>query len=258
MPPRSPSGFEGVRCMMSMPQIVAVSMSLVFLVLGGCMADKQPSPPSFAMTPSSFKLMEPEPPPPAEGSLFNPGRTSSLFSDFRARHVGDVITIVIEENLKGNKDVKTKTERKSEMNLGLSGILGLEWNRRLEPRYKNSPANAEVDASKAIGGTTTSKFDGSGSTSRDTSLKGTVTARVIEVLPSGNLVIRGTRAIKINNETQYLVLTGIVRPRDLDAENRISSTRIADARIEYTGGGVLSEKQRPAWFGRLLGLMALF
>lgn len=202
--------------------------------------------------------MEPEPPPPAEGSLFNPGRNASLFSDFRARHVGDVITIVIEENLKGNKDVKTKTQRQSEANIGLTGILGLEWNRRLEPRYKNSPANAEVDATKAIGGSTSTKFDGSGSTSRDTSLKGTVTARVIEVLPSGNLVIRGTRAIKINNETQYLVLTGIVRPRDLDAENKISSTRIADARIEYTGGGVLSEKQQPAWFGRLLGLMALF
>ncbi len=231
----------------------------LLLMIGGCVTTSHTAPkPPIDMSPSSFKLMEPEPPPPAEGSLFNPGRGSNLFSDFRARHVGDVITIVIDEDLKGSKDVKTQTQKKSEMNIGLTGLLGLEWNRRLEPRYKNRPENATIDASKAIGGTTTSKFYGSGATSRNASLKGTVTARVIEVLPSGNLVIRGTRALKINNETQYLVLTGIVRPRDLSADNKISSTRIADARIEYTGGGVLTEQQSPGWFGRLLGLMALF
>ena len=245
---------------MDLKAAASLILALLFLVAaGGCAPRRASTPaPPIDMSPSSFNLMEPEPPPPAEGSLFNPGRTSSLYSDFRARHVGDVITIVIDEDLKGSKDVKTQTQRKSEMNVGLTGLLGLEWRRRLEPRYKNRPSNATVDPTKAIGGSTTSKFDGSGATSRNASLKGTVTARVIKVLPSGNLVIRGTRALRINNETQYLILTGIVRPRDLSADNTISSTRIADARIEYTGGGVLSEAQNPGWFGRLLGMMALF
>jgi len=237
-------------------------LNAILLILGswlfftGCAPSAQYMQPPPLTTPTSFRAIQPPPASTEEGSLFNKDRHVSLFSDFRARHVGDVVTIVIEEDLKGSKDVKTQTQRKSEMNVGLTGLLDLEWRKRLEPRYQRSPTNAQIDASKAIGGSTTDKFDGSGKTSRDASLKGTVTARVIEVLPSGNLLIQGSRELRINNETQYLTLTGVVRPRDLGPDNTISSTRIADARIEYTGGGVLSEKQSPSWFARILGLMS--
>ena len=193
----------------------------------------------------------------AEGSLFSPGCQTSLVADFRARHVGDVVTILIEENMKGSKNVKTQTQRKSEMNIGLSGIFGLDFEKRMNPRYKKSPGKS-VDAAKALGGATTDKFDGSGKTSRDASLTGTISARITQILPGGNLLIEGSRELRINNETQYLTISGIIRPQDISPDNTVSSTRLADARIGYTGGGVLSEKQSPAWFARILGLMALF
>ncbi len=233
-------------------KLVSWIIFVAAILTAGCAQNMQPPPPSLGMT------RIPSPPPVQrqtlqEGSLYTSDRGASLISDFRARYVGDVITIVIAENLKGSKDVNTQTQRQSEMNVGLSGILGLDFRKRMEPKY-----NATIDATKAIGGSTTDKFQGTGKTSRNASLTGTISARIVEVLPGGNLMIQGTRALRINNETQYLTLSGVVRPQDIAPDNTVSSTKIADAKIEYTGGGVLSEKQSPAWFARLLGLIALF
>ncbi|HID98198.1 MAG TPA: flagellar basal body L-ring protein FlgH [Thermodesulfobacteriaceae bacterium] len=190
----------------------------------------------------------------AEGSLFDPGQNPSLIADFRARQVGDVVTILIQEDLKGSKDVKTKSDRTSNLNIGLTGILGLEWNKQWQPNYPNQT----VDATKALGGSTKSKFEGKGNTHRNTKLEGTVSARVIEILPGGNLLVQATRELRINNETQYLVLTGVVRPKDLGPDNTIPSTRLADARIEYTGSGVISENQKPGWLARIMTVVAPF
>ena len=203
---------------------------------------------------TSFAPLPIVPSQPKEGSLFDPDTETSLVADFRARKVGDILTVKIEENLRGSKDVKTNTDRKTSVNVGLTGILGLEFNKRVSPRYPSQ----KVDATKAIGGTGENKFDGQGKTSGDTRLTGTISVRVMKKLPGGNLFIRGSREITINNETQYMILTGIVRPADIDHNNEVSSTKIADARITYTGGGVLSEMQHPGWFGRLLGMIAPF
>ncbi len=232
------------------------SWSILAILIGilatGCAQNVSPVEPSLAMT--RFPASPPAEQARQEGSLYISERGASLIADFRARYVGDVITILIEENLKGSKNVNTQTQRQSEMNVGLTGILGLDFKKRMEPRYNG----ATIDATKAIGGSTTNKFQGTGKTSRDTSLTGTISARIVQVLPGGNLMIQGSRELRINNETQYLILSGVVRPQDISPENTVSSTKIADARIEYTGGGVLSEQQQPAWFARLLGKMALF
>jgi len=188
---------------------------------------------------------------PKEGSLFRPGMGVSLVSDFRARRIGDVVTIKIVENLKGSKDVKTQRQRQSQFNIGLSGLLGLNLK-------KGVSSLTGFDPSQVIGGSTNDKFNGNGQTSRNTSLVGTISARVVKVLPGGNLVIRGVRQLRINDETQYLVITGIARPQDIAPDNTILSTRLADARIEYTGGGVLSEDQKPGWLARILGAISPF
>lgn len=219
--------------------------------LSACVAST--APPQVMHTPSNFRQIPIQSAPPAEGSLYSQGMENSLYTDMRARNTGDVITILIEENLKGAKNASTSASKTSDMNLGLTGILGLEFNEAMQPNYKGT-----VDAKKAIGGTTTDSFDGSGKTSRDASLRGTVSARVLQVLPDGNLFVEGTRELKINNETQYLVLSGVVRPKDVTPDNTISSTKLADARIEYTGEGVLSDKQSPGWLGRILGAVAPF
>jgi len=225
---------------------------LILCLLTGCVMNTPP--PVRELSDASFAPLPIVPARPQEGSLFDPDAETSLVADFRAKRVGDVLTVRIEENLKGSKDVKTKTDRKSEVNLGLTGILGWEFNKRVGPRYPDE----EVDATKAIGGTGTNKFDGQGQTSRDTNLSGTISVRVVKQLPGGNLLIRGSREISINSETQYMVLTGIVRPADIEPGNIVSSTRIADARISYTGGGTLSAVQEPGWLGKLMGVVSPF
>ncbi len=222
------------------------------LMVSGCAIN---APPPINQTDgASFAPLPVVPARPHEGSLFDPDAETSLVADFRAKRVGDVLTVRIEENLKGSKDVKTKTDRKSEVNIGLTGILGWEFNKRVSPRYPDE----KVSAANAIGGSGSNKFDGQGQTSRDTSLSGTISVRVVKQLPGGNLLIRGSREISINTETQYMILTGVVRPADIEPGNVVSSTRIADARISYTGGGTLSEVQRPGWLGRLMGIISPF
>lgn len=235
---------------------VALSMAVSIFSWGCSPRGGAMAPPVSSIAPTELPdlgvNMEPEGP--KDGSLFSEDRGATLVADFRARHVGDVVTIILQENMKGAKDVKTSTSKQSDFNLGLSGIFGFDFKKRMEPRYPKET----IDPSKALGGTVKDSFDGSGKTSRDASLTGTVSARVVNVLPGGNLLIRGTRALKINNETQYLTITGVVRPTDIGPSNTVSSTKIAEARIEYTGAGVLAEKQRPGWLSRVLGIISPF
>ena len=228
--------------------INCIVFSVMFLMLSGCMAQHQQHVVNSPVTSPASGLMPVVNKRPAEGALYTPGARTSLVGDFRARDVGDVITIIIQENLKGAKDVKTQTDRTSEYNLGLTGIMGLEFEKQTSPRY----GNGNVQAKNAWGGSGTNKFSGSGKTSRDTSLSGSISARVVQVLPGGNIVIQGTRELNLNNETQYIFITGIVRPIDIQPDNTIKSTQIADARISYTGGGELSAMQSPGWVGQLL------
>jgi flagellar L-ring protein precursor FlgH len=95
-------------------------------------------------------------------------------------------------------------------------------------------------------------FTGEGSNNRDGELDAYITARVIQVLSSGNMRIRGRQEIKVNSETQHITISGIIRPEDIDTNNEVQSTYVADARIEYSGQGAIADKQRPGWLMRAL------
>ena len=95
-------------------------------------------------------------------------------------------------------------------------------------------------------------FDGKASTTRANKVTATVAARVVNVMPDGLLQVEGARETKVNNETQYLVVSGLIRSRDVAADNSIMSTQMADAQIAYYGKGVVSDKQKPGWFTRLM------
>ena len=98
----------------------------------------------------------------------------------------------------------------------------------------------------------TSDFEGDGTTERSGEFKATLTARVTAVLPNGNMRILGTREIKINNETQYIYMSGLVRPEDISSANRVLSTQVADAKLDYSGFGVVDARQRPGWLANAL------
>jgi flagellar L-ring protein precursor FlgH len=173
-----------------------------------------------------------------------------LFPDLRAREVGDVLTVNIVETAKASKQATTKTGRDSSVDAGVDAFLGYEnWAKdRLNQAYGFKPE-------QMVKGSLSSSFEGSGTTVRDEQMTASMSVRVVQVLPSGNLVIRGSRHVRVNHEDQVIVLSGIVRPEDVSPDNTILSSYIADARIEYYGKGVVSEKQRPGWMARVLDVV---
>lgn len=186
--------------------------------------------------------------PATPGSIW-PGETSinNLFQDFRARNVGDVLTVVISEKTSATKEATTSTSRDSSMELAISKLLGVPLNMKMTNFLGTGKAfSPEVESDYAA------DFDGSGKTKRSGSFNATITVRVVEVLPNGNLVVEGKKESLLNNELQYIVLSGIVRPADISTDNTILSTYVSDARLEYSGKGILSDEQKPGWLRRAL------
>ncbi|MCB9478828.1 MAG: flagellar basal body L-ring protein FlgH [Deltaproteobacteria bacterium] len=165
-----------------------------------------------------------------------------LYSDHKARHINDVVTVQVVEESDAKGKAKTKTDKTSTIGAGVDGFFGAE-----QLAARRNP-NLKLDT--LVGAKTGTKFDGKGETSRSGSLVTTISCLVVDVLPNGNLVVRGERSLTINGEDINMVLTGIVRPRDIASNNVVVSTMIADARIEYFGKGVLADKMNPGWFTR--------
>lgn len=181
-------------------------------------------------------------PPSTPGSLWQDGNGRAyMFEDLRASRVGDIVIVQIVEDHKGSKSANTTADRDSTYDGSLGGsFLGL-----------NNFASAFVDG-VALNGSTKNEFEGSGSTSREDSLTGTIAARVVEVLPSGDMRIVGRREVTVNSEKQTMTVAGIVRRIDLDTTNTVLSTSIAEAKIEYSGLGVVDDVQRPGWGVRIM------
>ncbi len=222
--------------------------TLVFLIflLVSCTTTQRPTPPPPP------RVFVPPPPSetPQEGSLYT-GRGVFFFEDHRAHRVGDLVTVKIVENYQSSSSVSNKMSRKSGIKAGISAFLGIE--KTLEKKHPNFKASNMFQSDYS------SNVDGQGKLSRNTNIVATITARVVEVLPNGNLVLQGVRVIRQNENLEYLTLTGIVRPEDIDADNSVLSTQLADAHIEYSGAGPGTQVMKgPGWFARLLQLIWLF
>ena len=192
----------------------------------------------------SRMVIAPYPPPKTTGSLWveENGR-AYLYEDLRAMRVGDILTVVISEKHQGSKSADTSAERESTVANSLSGnTIGI-------PNLRLGGATAN---GLAVNASAQSKFGGKGSTNRADTLTGTMTVMVTEVMPTGDLRIEGSREVTVNSEKQTMILTGLVRRVDVNTKNQVASSAVADARIEYTGLGVVNDVQRPGWFVRIL------
>ena len=192
----------------------------------------------------SRMVIAPYPPAKTVGSLWveENGR-AYLYEDLRAMRVGDLLTVVISEKHQGSKSADTSAERESTVNNSLSGdTIGI-------PKLR---LGAAVANGFSVNASAQSKFGGKGSTSRADTLTGTMTVMVTEVMPTGDLRVEGSREVTVNSEKQTMTLTGLVRRVDVNTKNQVASSAIADARIEYTGLGVVNDVQRPGWFVRIL------
>lgn len=165
------------------------------------------------------------------GSLWSDS-SDSMFIDGKAHYLGDIVTIIINESTTGVNTSSTDVSQTEKMDAGTgTGVLG---------QFLQAFGIEAQDAYKA-GGTTTSKG----------TLNTTVSAVVAEVLENGNLVIEARRSMVVNEETQTVVLSGVIRPRDVARDNTVLSSRIANAQIKYTGRGPIAKRQRAGILNKL-------
>lgn len=179
----------------------------------------------------------------SNGSIWQSSSVNST-DDLKARRRGDIITIVISETASASKEAKTGTSRDSSIGAGVPNLLGLE-------KYGVFKNNFS-DLANIIKANASSSFKGSGSTSRQENLRATITARVVDVQSNGNLMIEGRRNIKVNEEDQVIVLEGTIRSRDISPDNTVNSIYVADARISYSGRGIISDQQSPGWLMNII------
>ncbi|MEM7247694.1 MAG: flagellar basal body L-ring protein FlgH [Acidobacteriota bacterium] len=183
----------------------------------------------------------------APNSLWT-SRTQALTSDLRAHRVNDLLTIRILESSIAESQVTTDTSRDADASFGLPNLAGLT----------ESLASTNLSPASLLNGNTSNSFSGDGSTRRQESLTTLVTGRVVAVLPNGNLHVEAAREITINNERQYLLVAGVVRPRDVASDNSVLSTQVADLRVVFAGVGDLSKVQKKGWFLKALSWILPF
>lgn len=182
--------------------------------------------------------------PSSPGSLWRDGRPASmLFTDARALHANDLVVINIEEVANASRSADTSLDRSSSSSAKIDAFLGLLKKLKV----------SSTDSGFNIGGSSTGSFKGQGSSDRSESLTATVPAVVIKVLSNGNLFVEGHRAILVNSEEHHFYISGVVRPIDIDQQNSIKSSVVADAQIEFVGRGDLTDNQKQGWLSRYLG-----
>jgi flagellar L-ring protein precursor FlgH len=184
---------------------------------------------------SKVRVLAPAALPASPGSLWPADDRVFFYGDKKALRVGDSLTIRIVETAQASNAANTKLDRKSSINATVNAFFGLQ------------SALARSDLINLLDVTADNAHAGSGATSRAGKLVASMTAVVREVLPNGNLVVQGSRAVVVNNEEQYMTLTGIVRPQDIGRDNVVLSTQVADARITFGGVGLVADKQRSGW-----------
>ncbi|AWN53539.1 flagellar basal body L-ring protein FlgH [Methylobacterium sp. 17Sr1-1] len=184
----------------------------------------------------------------ASNSLWRTG-SRAFFKDQRAAKVGDLVTVKINVTDKANLNNETKRSRSNSESFGMPNAFGLETKTKLL---------AGIDPAKMLTTDSTTSNDGAGSVQRAETVTTNVAAIVTQVLPNGNLVLEGRQEIRINFEVRELIVGGVVRPEDIESDNTIDSSKIAQARIAYGGRGQITDVQQPRYGQQFLDIVLPF
>jgi flagellar L-ring protein precursor FlgH len=204
---------------------------LTMMLMTGCAVPKRGDPEFAPAMPQQIQ------PPQEYNAIYHPGTSLLLFEDIKARRVGDMITVTLQEQTDAAKSADTGTTKSTSSEISDPIIFGNSPTHNGNPVFRNSLQSEH-------------EFDGAGESSQSNSLTGSITVSVVEVLANGNLVVQGEKWININQGEEYIRLRGIVRPRDISSDNTIASTRVANAQIQYSGEGVLNETNSMGWLAR--------
>ena len=190
------------------------------------------------LTPSFEEFNNEEP---SDGAIFSTSSSGLFSSDRRAKKVGDILSVTLSETFSSNKAVTNSSGKTDTIGaeVGPTGLL-------------RNFAGLGGSASK------TNSFSGSMATNQSNSLSGTLSATIVRVFPNGNLEIKGQKKLRITEGTEYIRLSGIIRPQDISSTNSVSSAKIAEAQIEYVGAGILDSATKPGWGSKIFRAISPF
>lgn len=207
---------------------------VVISALAGCSVLPGPKPgdPEYAPVEAPMEAM----PAPNRGGIYRPGVGASLFADDRARQVGDVLTVTLSERTVSSKSAGSDISKESSVDFNAGPVLGRGVTFNGYTMETGIAHNRE--------------FEGSASADQRNQLQGSIAVTVARVLPNGLLEVRGEKWLTLNRGEEFIRLRGLVRPRDINPDNTIPSTKVADVRIAYSGTGELAESNREGWLSR--------
>lgn len=209
-------------------------MLWMIALLAGCTIGPNPKPGDPAYAPvSSPSMMGPTP---SDGGIYRNGAGLSLFEDKRAHRIGDVITIALAESTTSSKKADTAIQKNDKISMDTGVVLGAE------PKIGGVNMATSVNPQRNFGGAT--------SADQSNKLTGTITVMVSDVLPNGLLEVRGEKWMTLNRGEEFIRIRGYVRPEDVLPDNTISSTKVADVRITYSGSGELADANTQGWLSQ--------
>ena len=193
-----------------------------------------------------------------DGSIYNSTSSGFFASDRRAKSIGDILTVTLNESLSASKSTTNTTSKTDTFGVTLPPLI-----------FNQNPAvnaatgllgNKGTDTLTAadVAAGANQSFAGAGTAAQTNTLTGSMTVTIIKVFPNGNLEIKGQKKLRLTEGSEYIRLSGIVRPQDISASNTVSSNLIAEAQIEYVGSGSLANESRPGWGSRFFRAISPF
>jgi len=226
---------KSIKCLTAARTLI---LSATAVIATGCTSvpfekDVYPNDPQYAPVPSSSLQAAPS----INGSLYKSNYSLSLFSDQQATRVGDIITVIFDEQYNSSKSAETSSNKDSTNTANPVSILNTV------PGWRNLGLDINVDHKRS--------FKGKGDADRSNSLSGTISVTVSDILPSGVLQIRGEKWLTLSEGDEYIRIIGLIRPQDITPQNTVMSSKVADARIKFGGRGNLNNATKEGWFGRM-------
>lgn len=185
-----------------------------------------------------------KPAPQTEGSIYAAGGGVSLWEDQRARRVGDLLTVMLEERTTSKKSSSTETTKSDENTMAVGSLLGTTPSTNMP--FIGSNADLTLNSSTS----NEREFEGEAAADQSNQLSGSISVTVVNVLPSGVLMVRGEKWMTLTRGSEFIRIEGMVRPSDIGPDNTVLSTRIADARITYSETGELADTNRKGWISK--------
>ncbi len=226
-----------------MKKLTVLFLFISLIMMTGCVSTAVKRDPSYA----AVRPVPVAPQPKNNGAIFDVSKNVSLFEDYRARRVGDILTVKLDEKTDAEKATETKIIKNTKNSVTNPTLFGTTPEFDLPgvlPLAKNNNNNLAFNLDS------THNFKGQGDSDQSNKLTGDISVSVVEVLANGNMIIRGEKVISINQGNEYIRISGMISPRDIDSNNTISSKRIADAQIAYVGDGPTNDANVVGWLGR--------